>query len=486
MISRRKVIKISGAMAAMGLSLNPAYAWLTGQPEKTISCDVLVIGSGIAGTVAALQAREDGASVLMIDKAAKNQRGGNSKVCLGSFLMPENNSEEAKKAFIEDVKKKSLGGGRSDLYEVLADNILDSIKWAESNGAGFEPWLQQAPWRVGVRIASPGQYKGMPTLLKTLFDKYIEKGGKVLFKTKAKQLLVNGKGAVDGAVCQTEDGLVKISAKAVILATGGYSANREMLEAAHPGGANILIRGNKFITGDGIRLAQEIGAGTRGMAGVESLHLPVVYDGPNGRGSPTRALPYCLGINAEGKRFVDESLGYASFGKATLQQTRQTVALIFDEAMLQKEKRIGMSVELFKRAKGGLIEANGYEQLAKEIGVQPAALKSTLEAYNASVKGGKALGAEPPKTNLAEEINLNGKLFAFYPLTPSITMVYGGLTVNKNAQVTEPDGTPIKGLYAAGETINLYYHDYHGGGILSQSLVFGRIAANQAVKYAKE
>lgn len=486
MISRRKVIKISGAMAAMGLSLNPAYAWLTGQSDKTISCDVLVIGSGIAGTVAALQAQEDGANVLMIDKAAKNQRGGNSKVCLGSFLMPENNSEEAKKAFIEDVKKKSLGGGRSDLYEVLADNILDSIKWAESNGAGFEPWLQQAPWRVGVRIASPGQYKGMPTLLKTLFDKYIEKGGKVLFKTKAKQLLVNGKGAVDGAVCQTEDGLVKISAKAVILATGGYSANREMLEAAHPGGSNILIRGNKFITGDGIRLAQEIGAGTRGMAGVESLHLPVVYDGPNGRGSPTRALPYCLGINAEGKRFVDESLGYASFGKATLQQTRQTVALIFDEAMLQKEKRIGMSVELFKRAKGGLIEANGYEQLAKEIGVQPAALKSTLEAYNASVKDGKALGAEPPKTNLAEKINLNGKLFAFYPLTPSITMVYGGLTVNKNAQVTEPDGTPIKGLYAAGETINLYYHDYHGGGILSQSLVFGRLAANQAVKYTKE
>lgn len=103
--------------------------------------------------------------------------------------MPENNSPEAKKAFIEDVKKKSLGGGRIDLYEVLADNILDSVKWAESNGAAFEPWLQQAPWNVGVRIASPGQYRGMPKLLKTLFDKYIEKGGKVLFKTKAKQLL---------------------------------------------------------------------------------------------------------------------------------------------------------------------------------------------------------------------------------------------------------------------------------------------------------
>lgn len=77
--------------------------------------------------------------------------------------------------------------------------------------------------------------------MKTLFDKYIEKGGKVLFKTKAKQLLVNKKGAVDGAICQTDKGLLQISAKAVILGTGGYSANREMLEAVHPGGANILI-----------------------------------------------------------------------------------------------------------------------------------------------------------------------------------------------------------------------------------------------------
>ena len=236
----------------------------------------------------------------MIDKASENQRGGNSRVCLGSFLMPENNSPEARKAFIEDVKKKSLGGGRTDLYEVLADNILDSVKWAESNGAAFEPWLQQAPWNVGVRIASPGQYRGMPKLLKTLFGKYIEKGGKVLFKTKAKQFLVNKKGAVDGAICQTDKGLLQSNAKAVILGTGGHSANREMLEAAHPGGAYILIRGNKFITGDGIRLAQEVVQELWAWQ-VLSLHLPVVFNGPQGRGSPTRALPYCLGINAEGK-----------------------------------------------------------------------------------------------------------------------------------------------------------------------------------------
>ncbi|MBM6705448.1 hypothetical protein H6A60_13340, partial [Sutterella massiliensis] len=78
---------------------------------------------------------------------------------------------------------------------------------------------------------------------------------------------------------------------------------------------------------------QEIGAGVRGMAGVESLHLPIVYVGPKGNGSPTRALPYCIGINDEGRRFADESAGYASFGKAVLKQPNQRAALIFDEAL---------------------------------------------------------------------------------------------------------------------------------------------------------
>lgn len=107
--------------------------------------------------------------------------GGNSRVCLGSFLMPKDETAESKKAFIEDVKAKSMGGGRVDLYEVLAERILPAIKWAESKGAQFEPWLQQAPWRVGVRIASPGQYRGMPKLLETLHDAFEKAGGKERF-----------------------------------------------------------------------------------------------------------------------------------------------------------------------------------------------------------------------------------------------------------------------------------------------------------------
>lgn len=477
---------LAGVAGSIGvLAIGPAHAWLTGPAIEKTSTDVLVVGSGLSGVVAALSAREQGAEVLLIDKVKKALKGGNSRVCLGSFLMPKDNSDEAKKDFISAVESKSLGGGRTDLYRVLADEILDAVAWAEKHGGKFEPWLQQAPWKLGVRIASPGQYRGMPKLLDTLHGEFEKLGGKELYNTKAQQLLVDEKGAVRGCRVHMPDGLVDIEAKAVILATGGYSANRSMLEAAHPGGANILIRGNKWITGDGIFLAQEIGAGVRGMAGVESLHLPVVYRGPKGNGSPTRAMPYCLGINKEGSRFVDESVGYASFGKATLKQTDQTVALIFDSDTKEREQRIGMSIQLFEKAGGGLVEADGLDDLANKLGISATVLKDTVAQFNSAVKDGHtAPDALPPKARLATRFNPDGKVYAFYPLTPSITMVYGGLMIDTNTRVTQADGTPIIGLFAAGETINLYYHDYHGGGILAQCLAFGRLAGRNAAALA--
>lgn len=353
-------------------------------------------------------------------------------------------------------------------------------------GAGFEKWMRSDPWRLGVRIASPGQYRGMPKLLETMHGIFEKKGGKARYRTKAKALLLDDKGAVCGCRVQTREGLEDIFAKAVILGTGGYSANRSMLEAAHPGGAGLLVRGNPWITGDGIALATEIGAATRGMAGVESLHLPVVYRGPKGNGSPTRAMPYGLGINLQGQRFVDESIGYASFGKGVLQQPSQTAALIWSAAKQESEPRINMSVELFKKAGGGYFEAKNVEDLAAQIGVSAAALRKTIVDFNAAVrKDGSAPDAVPPKRALAEKIDPDRPMRAFFPLTPSITMVYGGLVIDKSARVLEADGTVIPNLYAAGETVNLYFHDYHGGGILSQCVVFGRIAGREAAKRAK-
>lgn len=126
------------------------------------------------------------------------------------------------------------------------------------------------------------------------------------------------------------------------------------------------------------------------------------------------------------------------------------------------------------------------EELAEKLGVPAPTLRKTIEEFNASVKDGKALGAAPPKKALAAALNADGPLYAFSPLTPSITMVYGGVVIDKEARVLEPDERVIRGLFAAGETVNLYYQDYHGGGILAQCLAFGRLAGEGAAAAAKK
>ncbi|MBM6705249.1 FAD-binding protein, partial [Sutterella massiliensis] len=134
----------------------------------------------------------------------------------------------------------------------------------------------------------------------------------------------------------------------------------------------------------------------------------------------------------------------------------------------------------------GFVSGRNAEELAEKLGVPAPTLRKTIEEFNASVKDGKALGAAPPKKALAAALNADGPLYAFSPLTPSITMVYGGVVIDKEARVLEPDERVIRGLFAAGETVNLYYQDYHGGGILAQCLAFGRLAGEGAAAAAKK
>ena len=171
--------------------------------------------------------------------------------------------------------------------------------------------------------------------------------------------------------------------------------------------------------------------------------------------------------------------------RVKIDDSQQQVALIFDEKTRQAEKRIGMSMTLFEKAGGGLVTADGIDDLADKLGVPAGVLKETVEAFNSKVReDGTAPEAVPPKAHLAAKLDMKGRLYAFYPLTPSITMVYGGLTIDTKARVTAQDGDVMRGLYAAGETVNLYYMDYHGGGILSQCLAFGRVAGEGAAKLA--
>jgi len=197
------------------------------------------------------------------------------------------------------------------------------------------------------------------------------------------------------------------------------------------------------------------------------------------------AIAYTVGINKEGKRYVDESLGYVANGKAAMKQPGQTVAMIFDEN-IKKQPGVTAAVNQFNRLGIEIIEAGSLSELAAKIEVPASNLEKTIAEFNAAVVNGSAPGAQPPKKAFAYKID-TPKFYAFYPLVPGITITFGGIKINENAQALEPDGKIIRGLYAAGECAGgLFYEDYIGGGSLANCLVMGRIAGFHAATQAKQ
>jgi flavocytochrome c len=462
-----------GKISVVDAALLPAAA-------KKERFNVVVVGSGLAGRSAAIEARMAGAEVVLLEKMEDGKDGGNSKLAMGSIVTPKDRSKEAADAYFDDFMKKSMGRGNAELSRILAENVLDGVEWLKSHGVEFLAPIDAPPYQVKSVSFAPAQFMGMAPALAKLKDKYLKSGGKIVYQTKAKQLIMDNQGKVAGVRCATRHGLVDYMGDTVILATGGYAANKEMLETfVDPDADQMMVRGGQQATGDGLMMAREAGAMWVNMGGLTSLHVAAVSASNPSSGNPSGAVPYAIGINREGVRYVDESKGYVAHGKAALKQPGQRVALVFDSG-INKEQRVTISVGTFKRLGIPVVEADSLEELASKINVPAAKLAQTVTEFNNAVKDGKALEANPPKATLAYKIE-GPKYYAFYPLVPGVTLSFGGIRINGKAQVLEADGMPIGGLLAAGECAGgLYYDDYIGGGSLANCLVMGRIAGKEA------
>jgi flavocytochrome c len=480
--SRRDLLKglgVGGGAIFLG-RIGIAEAALLPKAAKSERTNAVVIGTGLAGLTAALEARLGGAEVLILEKVENGKDGGNSKLAGGAITVPTENSKKAIDVYFEELMKKNMGRGNIELTRVIADQIYNATDWLQSHGVSLLAPVDMPPYRVKSFTVGPGQFMGMPAALGKLKDKFLKEGGKIVYRTKAKQLIMDGKGRVAGVRALGPGGLVDIMADVVILATGGYAGNKEFLETfIDPNADEMMVRGVPWETGDGFYLAREAGAMLVNMGGMTSVHVAAVSTANPAAGNPSRAVPFCLGINREGNRYVDESKGYVAHGKAALKQPGQTVALIFDEELKAKEG-VQISLGTFKRQGIKVLESDTLEGLAEQIGVPPAKLVQTVNDFNNSVKDGKAMEAKPAKTAVAFKI-MTPPFYAFYPLVPGITLTFGGIRVNTKGQALEADGTPIEGLYAAGECAGgVYYDDYIAGGSLANCLVMGRAAGKEA------
>ncbi len=472
---------------------------------QELSCDVLVVGMGFSGLVTALRALERRAKVIAIDKQPRGwwTPGGNMIISGGkihlsdcSLAAPESELKEAITAFTDNMIPP-------DLLEVAVKNAGRALQWLKKNGAEFEepPGQEKKlhpalPTTVWGRIKPGGSHdaanfgnKRLALRLESLIRK---KGGTILYETKCIKLLTNAKGEVTGVTAQGGSERFNIQAKGVVLCSGGYERNNEMLlKYVGPRADEILRYGGPGCTGDGFRLCAELGAYLRSMNHVGFSHyypadaywkedlLGAYLEGAGEQG---------IIVDRDGERFFDESLGQRLLGSF---MTKTTIFkkgwIIIDHLLCSTLPKVKVNVENVREFGGTVHTANTIGELAAKAGIGPR-LPLTVGEFNQAVAKGKTPELRVPRAENANRI-FTPPFYAI-PFVPGIVATYGGFLVNPKAQVLDWDKQPIPGLYAAGLSME---GSLSGGvenpegaycGCLSAGLIFGMLAAESIVTLA--
>ncbi|WP_368901104.1 FAD-dependent tricarballylate dehydrogenase TcuA [Oceanobacillus oncorhynchi] len=487
--------------------------------------DVVVVGTGNAALCSAIAAKENGVNVLVLERGPKEKRGGNSFFTDGAIrfayqdkhalksILTQLTPEEFEKIsipeyqetdFLQDIIAVTEGKSDPELSKQLVEKSYETIEWMKQQGVGFELNENQSFDNNGVRQFWGGlpvkTYRKGIGLVEALFQKLEMLEVEIQYDSRALQLEIENN-KVSGIIVE-ENGLrKKIPAKAVVLACGGFEANKEkrMKYLGEEWGAAI-VRGSEFNTGDGLDMAIEAGAQPYGdwsscHAHTTDFQAPKVGDYKK-PGDIYKKSSYPLGliVNANGERFVDEGADfrnytYAKYGKETLRQPKQKAFQVFDN-QVRPLLRTEYNLE-----EATCLKADSIEELAEKIGVDKNKFLETIRDYNDAVqdgdynpaiKDGKGTkGITPPKSNWA--LSFQQAPFYAYPVTCGITFTFGGIQANKHSKVLDENQNPIPGLFAAGEMIGgLFYGNYPGGSGLMSGAVFGKLAGESAASYAEQ
>ena len=488
--------------------------------------DVIVVGAGNAAFCAALAAREQGATVLILEAAPEDESGGNSRFTAGSMrvvyngvediktLVPDLTEEEiatsdfgtyTQEKFFDDIAHVTQDRADPDLVELLVTRSFDTLNWMRGKGVRFIPIYGRQAFKIdgkfkfwgGLTLDAVG---GGPGLVNMLTAAAKKQGIEVWYQTRALELLYDGV-RVQGVRVRQNGEVRELRGKAVVLASGGFEANPEWrTRYLGPGWDLAKVRGSRFNTGDGIRMALDIGASPCGnWSGCHAVgwerNAPEFGDLAVGDQFQKHSYPFAIMVNATGKRFVDEGADfrnytYAKYGRVILEQPGQFAWQIFDQKVkhLQRDE--------YKIRQITKVTANTIEELAGKLDdVDPAQFVKTIAEYNAAVRqdvpfnpnikdGRKTEGLTVNKSNWANTID--EPPYEGYAVTCGITFTFGGLRITTDGEVLNTDYQPIPGLFAAGELVGgLFYFNYPGGSGLTSGSVFGRIAGTSAGRGAR-
>jgi tricarballylate dehydrogenase len=482
-----------------------------------------VVGGGNAGLCAALSAAEHGAAVTVLERAPEPLRGGNTAFTAGAMrfayggvddivsLVPDLTQDQLRitdfgtydeTAFYDDLARVTRYRADPELADTLVSGSFPALLWMRDQGVRFAPIYGRQAFQVDGRFTFWGGLTlevvgGGPGLVEFLAKAADKAGVTTLFGTRA-IALETGPNGVCGVRVRRGWADETIECDAVVLAAGGFQANTEWrTRYLGPNWDLAKVRGSYCNTGDGIRMALDIGASPAGQwSGCHAvqwdLNAPEFGDLAVGDGFQKHSYPWGVVFNIEGRRFIDEGMDfrnytYAMYGRRVLEQPGQVAWQVFDgkvEHLLRDEYRIRQATK---------VTADSVPELATKLeGIDVARFTRTVEEYNAAVdqsvpfdpnvKDGRGTrGLAVPKSNWAN--TLDTPPFHAFAVTCGITYTFGGLRITPEARVLDTGLEPIPGLYAAGElTGGLFHFNYPGGSGLTNGSVFGRIAGANAAR----
>jgi succinate dehydrogenase/fumarate reductase flavoprotein subunit len=437
--------------------------------------DLLVLGGGMAGLAAAATAVRAGAGVTVVEKTG--HIGGSAAMSAGIvWTAPD-----------FETLRRVVPGGDPELGRALIDGFWPAVDRIRADRISVsERWEGQMGFGSAVRA-------DIPSLLETWRDQVEGSGSRILVRSTARRLLTDEAGRVFGALVDTTEGRRELTAEAVLLATGGFQGDRELMATFVGAGADsLLVRSNPGSVGDGFRMGRDAGAAASRCLDGFYGHLvpsPMAILRPDQFLALTQYYSnHCLLVNRLGRRFIDESLGDEVSNQATLRQLGSRAVLICDERIraafaVTAPYPHGQVIDRMAAAKaagGRFASAHTRDDLLDEVagwGVVRPALAETLDQWEAAA-GGDSSALAIPRANKPEAFTESP--FHALEVQPTVTFTFGGLAVDPDCRVLDRDGAPVPGLFAAGaDAGGLQDLRYVGG--LALGLVFGPRAAETAI-----
>ena len=521
----------AAALTAAGLNADDykieVKADETKAEDSTVDADVVIVGAGGAGMTAAITAAGEGKSVVILE--SQPMVGGNSVRATGGMnagkTVHQDENEFGESAGVEKTLKTAaekyadnetitalaktvseqwaayqanptgyfdsvelmeldtMVGGKGindpELVKTLCEGTADAIDWLDENGItlhNVSSFGGASVKRIHRPVNEEGKVVSVGAYMIPLLQENCEKRGiDIVLNTTVDTILTDANGAAVGVSGTDKDGnTVVVNAKSVILATGGFGANLDMVTKYKPELAGFMTTNAAGAQGQGIEMATAIGAGTVDMdqiqihPTVEANTAALITEGLRGDGA--------ILVNANGERFIDEVGTRDVVSAAEIAQPGSYSWLIVDQAMVDASSVIQGYIK-----KGYTKTGATYEELAKELDVDPATFANTMETWNSYVEAKN--DPDFGRTSFANPLN-NGPYYAI-KVTAGVHHTMGGVTINSATEVLKEDGTVIPGLFAAGEvTGGVHGANRLGGTAVADFVVFGRIAGESAANYA--